>query len=113
MFEDITAVYTGLTEVITFFPRLHLPICVHPVLSDVDQDFTFEVPDADISHLSNLEEAKSQSAVALSQVSSLKRFFGGIFQTDGLRDLTMAFTVLSSEYAIHTKNEGTILKFLT
>lgn len=46
--------HAGLTEVITFFPWLHLPILVHPVLSDVNQDFTFEVPDADISHLSNL-----------------------------------------------------------
>lgn len=53
MYQNLS-LYAGLTDVITFFPRLHVPILVHPVLSDVNQDFTFEVPDADISHLSNL-----------------------------------------------------------
>lgn len=52
---------TKTSEVITFFPRFHLSILVHPVLSDVNEDFTFEVPDADISHLPNLWEANSLS----------------------------------------------------
>lgn len=43
---------------ITFFPRFHLSIRVHPVLSDVNQDFPFKVSDTDISHLSDLEGAK-------------------------------------------------------
>ena len=41
---------------ITFFAWLHLTILVHPVFSDVDQHFAFEVSHADISHFTNLKQ---------------------------------------------------------
>lgn len=42
--------------IITFLPWFHLPVLVHPVLPDVDQDFALEVSNADVSHLSDLWE---------------------------------------------------------
>lgn len=52
--SQITVNEYQLTLKATFFPRLHVPILVHPVLSDVNQDFTFKVPDADVPHLPDL-----------------------------------------------------------